>query len=103
MQQSGTGMVAATTGLGLWGRAPSPGSLRDPTSPARGRGEYGSVASAAGWAGGGRRGPRIKGPGARLFRPTLDAGVGRRRAASCVRHSLVQRTHEIASVIGFRP
>ncbi len=50
---------------------------------------------------GAARGSRVW--GARLFRPTLDAGVGRRRAASCVRHSLVQRTHEIASVIGFRP
>jgi hypothetical protein len=49
MQRSGTGMAAATTGLGLRGRAPSPGSLRDPTlvrssrpKPARGRGEHGS-------------------------------------------------------------
>ncbi len=42
-QQSGTGLAAATTGLGLWGRAPSPSSLRASTSPAkRGRGEYGS-------------------------------------------------------------
>ncbi len=43
-QQSGTGLVAATSGLGLWGRAPSPSSLRASTSPAkRGRGEYGSA------------------------------------------------------------
>jgi hypothetical protein len=80
MQQSGTGLVAATTGLGLWGRAPSPGSLRDPTSPARGRGEYGSVASAAGWAGGGRRGPRIKGLGGKAFPPHVGCGGG---PASC--------------------
>jgi hypothetical protein len=51
MQQFGNGLVAATTGLGLWGRAPSPGSLRDPAlvrssrpKPAGGRGEYGSTA-----------------------------------------------------------
>ena len=31
MQQSGTGLVAATSGLGLWGRAPSPSSLRAST------------------------------------------------------------------------
>ena len=30
MQRSGTGLVAARTGLGLWGRAPRSGSLRDP-------------------------------------------------------------------------
>jgi hypothetical protein len=46
--------------------------------------------------------PRIKGPGAKLFRPTLDAGVGRRRAASCGRHALVRRTHATAPIIGFR-
>ena len=43
--------------------------------------------------------PRIKGPGARLFHPTLDAGVGRRRAASCGRHSLVQHSSIRSAVV----
>ncbi len=40
--------------------------------------------------------PRIKGPEARLFRPRLDAGVGRHRAVGCGRHSLVRQFHETA-------